>query len=171
MIFIKHSVRDAEKAAKAAADNAEAVVENQRPFVGPLTISTDNIPLATGTEYRKFFVAIENSGHTPAQRMKVLFKGEIRPADWIPRFTPDPRQEPSKTLFPRVKDFYYPFAKGPNLTQEQVDRIKTGDNQMWIIGRIEYLDNRGRRQYTDVCTVWDRDREVFVPYREHNDAS
>ena len=70
-----------------------------------------------------------------------------------------------------MKDFYYPFAKGPNLTQEQVDRIKTGDNQMWIIGRIEYLDNRGRHQYTDVCTVWDRDREVFVPYREHNDAS
>jgi len=169
--LIKQSTHDATTAAKAATASANAVVENQRPFVGPVTTSTANKKLAIGSGYRRYYVVIFNSGRSPAQRMKVLFKGEIRPTEWTPRFMPDPSHEPSKTLFPGVTDFYYAFTDQPDLSQGQFDRIVAGTDRMWIFGRIEYLDNRDRRQHTNLCTVYNVQREAFVPHTEHNDAS
>jgi hypothetical protein len=86
--LIRQSARDATIAAEAATANAKAVVENQRPFVGPITTSTNNTAFAVGGGYRRFHVLIMNSGRSPAQRMKVIFKGKIRPRDWTPRFPP-----------------------------------------------------------------------------------
>jgi hypothetical protein len=171
LILIKRSARDATIAAEAATANAKAVVDNQRPIVGPITTSTNNTAFAVGGGYREFYVLITNSGRSPAQRMKVVFKGKFRPRDWTPRFPPDPTKEPPKTLFPGVRDWHFPFANEPDITQDQFDKINNGTDRMWIIGRIEYFDNLDRHQYTNVCTVWDTHRKVFVPHREHNNAS
>jgi hypothetical protein len=144
LILIKRSARDATIAAEAATANAKAVVENQRPFVGPITTSTNNTAFAVGCGYRKFYVLITNSGRSPAQRMKVIFKGKIRSRDWTPRFPPDPAKEPPKTLFPGVLDWYCPFANTPGITQDQFDKINNETDRMWVIGRIEYFDNCGQ---------------------------
>jgi hypothetical protein len=156
-----------EKQAKAATVTADAVIDNERPWVGPITTSSQQI--APG-QFISATVVIQNSGQTPALEMRAAFKGSIKlKADSADQ--PDIAHAPPKALFPNVPDWYYPFSKSQILSRTDFDAICNGDKIAWILGKIEYLDNRRRPRYTNICTRWDQSRGVFVPNETGNDAT
>jgi len=165
--YMRTGLRDAEIAAKAATMTANAVVDNERPWVGPITTSSKQI---TPGQFIDATVVIQNSGHTPALDMRAAFKGSIKSKTVSPD-EPDIARAPPKALFPNVPDWYYPFSKNLILSREDFDAIRDGDKIVWIIGRIEYLDNRRGHRYTNICTRWDQSRGVFVPHETGNDAT
>jgi hypothetical protein len=164
--LIRKSLAPAEEAAKAATATAIAVVDSERPWVGPITTSSQQI--APG-QFIHATVVIVNSGQTPALEMRAAFKGSIK-SKTDSADQPDMAQTPPKALFPHVPDWYYPFSKSLILSQADFDAICDGDKIAWILGKIEYLDNRRRPRYTNICTRWDQSRGVFVPNETGNDA-
>jgi hypothetical protein len=141
--------------------------DNERPWVGLDTVSSPewgpNAPVAAD-------VVIKNTGHTPARQMKAHFLGTIEPQGPPPAF-PDMAGIAPKPLFPDTKDYYRPFEPRRILSREQHEDLIAGNQIAWVIGRIEYLDIRGRRCWTTVCTRWDPIRNCFVPHETGNDAA
>jgi hypothetical protein len=71
----EQQLRIATIAASAAADSAKAVVDNERPWVGLYTVATR--PKLCGGKELAVVAAIQNTGRTPARRMRAAFKGYI----------------------------------------------------------------------------------------------
>jgi len=158
----------ATRAATSAANTAsEALKATNRAWVGPETVASKKA-LVAGSKINAW-VIIKNTGITPAREMRVLFKGHVLLKGQEPPI-PDTSHEPPKALFPSVPDWYFPFHRGPDLSQADVDAIVAGDAVPWIVGRIDYRDGAGLHR-TDVCTRWDVSRRVFVPHETGNEAS
>jgi len=51
------------------------------------------------------------------------------------------------------------------LRQPDFEATNDGCKVIWIVGRIEYLDNWGTPRHTDVCTRWDKHAEAIVPHK------
>jgi hypothetical protein len=152
-----------------AGKQAQAIVDNERPWVGVETVSSERI----GQSNRDFSarVVIKNTGHTPAFDMKAKFIGHITQPDACPA-EPDLSEVPSKPLLSTVLDFYHPFADQGPLSQTDVDALFAGEKDAWIVGRIEYSSERSdKRHRTRVCTRWDKSLNAFVPYKGGNDAT
>jgi len=167
LILFRKTLKPAEEAAKSAAISANALIDNERPWVGPVTTYSD--PIEGGKPFKPH-VVIMNFGNTPALDMRANFKGSIKPSGESPD-PPEIANAPGKALFPAVHDWYYPFSTDRIMSQPDYEAIRDGYKVPWIVGRIEYLDNRGRKRHTDVCTRWDGRRQVFVPHDTGNDAT
>jgi hypothetical protein len=153
--------------ANAASAAANAMIDNERPWVGPETVGHNALVANCKIDA---WVIIKNTGKSPAREMRVRFWGRILPAGQTPHGI-DATQAVPKALFPAVPDYYYPFQREPVVTQAQLAEIRTGKLVPWIIGRIDYLDGRGNRCHTNICTNWERSRDAFVPYKDGNDAA
>ena len=164
--LIRKSLGPAEEAARAATVNAQAMIDNERPWIGVDTVYTEK--LEPGPVIQQAFVRIKNTGKTPALRMRVAFKGSVLPKGTPPR-APDITSEPPKPLFPDTMDFYYPFGDLV-LSHADFQEIVAGSRVAWIVGRIEYFDGSKRPHKTQVCCRWDRSRGVFIPHEQGNDA-
>ena len=167
LILIRKTLAPAEEAARAATVSAKAVVDNERPWVGPHTVSSAG--LAPGDKIQEACVVIKNTGNCPALRMRAAFEGSVRFKGAMPS-TPDFAKAPPKPLFPNTLDFYYPFPKGFSLPDDDFRGIVQGRRIAWITGRIEYFDSSNKPHYTDVCCRWDQSRGVFVPHEYGNEA-
>src|SRR5262245_47806288 len=150
--LIRKSLGPAEEAARAATGNAQAMIDNERPWIGVDTVYTEK--LEPGPVIQQAFVRIKNTGKTPALRMRVAFKGSVLPKGTPPR-APDITSEPPKPLFPDTMDFYYPFGDLV-LSHADFQEIVAGSRVAWIVGRIEYFDGSKRPHKTQVCCRWDR---------------
>jgi len=104
--LIRKSLGPAEEAARAATVNAQAMIDNERPWIGVDTVYTEK--LEPGPVIQQAFVRIKNTGKTPALRMRVAFKGSVLPKGTPPR-APDITSEPPKPLFPDTMDFLLSF--------------------------------------------------------------
>ena len=155
-------------AANAAKTSADAIVDNERPWVGIVTVTVQqpnpNLALAG-------LVTIQNTGHTPARQMRAAFRGSLTAASAPGGHAPDINLAPQKALFPNVPDFYYPFHGHPPLSQSDFEAICNGKKILWVAGRIEYLDNRGTVRWTNSQSRWDQSRGAAVPHETGNDAS
>jgi hypothetical protein len=162
------SVQAAEKAAFAAENSANAIVDNERPWVGLVTIVGIQIGPGRPIEAK---VVIQNTGHTPARHMRAAFRGSTTAATAACGDAPDVNLTPQKALFPNIPDYYYPFHGHRVLTDDEFRAIVNGTRILWVVGRIEYLDNRGIQRWTDVCARWEQSRGEYVPNWSGNDAS
>jgi hypothetical protein len=66
--LIRKSLGPAEEAARAATANAQAMIDNERPWIGVDTVYTEK--LEPGPVIQQAFVRIKNTGKTPALRMR-----------------------------------------------------------------------------------------------------
>lgn len=164
--LIRKSLGPAEEAARAATANAQAMIDNERPWIGVDTVWSEK--LVSGAIIQKAFVRIKNTGKTPALRMRAAFKGSVLPRGTAPT-APDVASEPPKPLFPNTLDFYYPFG-GFVLSDADFQEVLVGSRVAWIVGRIEYFDGSKGSHQTQVCCRWDQGRSVFVPHEQGNDA-
>jgi hypothetical protein len=164
--LIRRSLGPAEEAARAATASAQAIIDNERPWIGVDTVWSEK--LVPGAIIQNAFVRIKNTGKTPALRMRAAFKGSVLPKDTTPT-APDVASEAPKPLFPNTLDFYYPFDRFV-LSDADFHGIVAGSRMAWIVGRIEYFDGIKRPHQTQVCCCWDEGRGVFVPYKQGNDA-
>jgi hypothetical protein len=157
-------------ATAAAAFSAKALVDNERPWVG--VVSVTNKPLAEA-ERIDADVIIKNTGRTPAFQMQATFCGLIMETGLRPR-EPDVSQAAQKPLLPAVLDYYHPFLERDALSRAELDALSAGKLSAWIIGRVEYFDGQGRwrkRRHTRVCARWDRRNNRFAPDEDGNDAT
>jgi hypothetical protein len=168
LVLIRKSLASAEEAARAATANAQAMIDNERPWIGVDTVYSK--PLEPGAVIQEAFVRIKNTGKTPALRMRAAFKGSVLPNKDITPAAPDVAPEAPKPLFPNTLDWHYPF-KDFALSHADFQEMIAGTRVAWIIGRIEYFDGSNRRHQTLVCCRWDQSRGVFVPHEQGNDAN
>jgi hypothetical protein len=80
----------------------KVATENERPWVGTVTVSPDKERNPFGAE-----IVIRNTGRSPALQMRVAHSGVLLERGAVPAI-PDPRNEISKALFPHANDYYYP---------------------------------------------------------------
>src|SRR5262249_20100443 len=151
---------------RAATATAQAMIDNERPWIGVDTVYTKK--LEPGPVIQEAFVRIKNTGKTPALRMRVAFKGSVLPKGTAPG-APDIASEPPKPLSPDTEVFYYPFGDFV-LSDADSQEITAGNRVVWIVGRVEYFDGSNRPHHTQVCCRWDRRRGVFIPHEQGNDA-
>jgi hypothetical protein len=169
MNIARQSAKAAQKAADASAASAAILIDAQRPWVGLVTIVGVQIRPGLPIEAK---VVIQNTGHTPARCMRVMFRGSITAATAATGAAPEAANlTPQKALFPNVPDFYYPFHGSRALTDDDFRAIVQGTRILWVVGRIEYLDNRGIERWTDICVRWDQSRGEYVPNLTGNDAT
>jgi hypothetical protein len=163
----EETLKAATESAKAAAATAKALVDNDRPWVGPMTVA--NKPLQPD-RILDAWVIIQNTGRSAAREMRVAFEGHILPDGQIPQ-RPEVAQMAPKALFSSAPD-HYPvvFIGGRDLSHAEFEELENGTLIAWIIGRVEYFDIRNDRRFTNVCARWDRHRRVFVPHNDGNDA-
>jgi len=155
------SIEASERATLAAENSAAALVDNERPWVGVVTVTVHQI--GPGMMLRGV-VTIMNTGQTPARDMRAAFLGSITNATAQRGDAPDVTRAPAKALFPNIPADYYPFHGQSQLSQGDFEGIREGGKILWVIGRIEYLDNRGRLQWTNSCSRWDQSRaELHLP--------
>jgi len=143
-----------------------ATVENERPWVGPLTTNLDQI--IAGHRSRGTIV-IKNTGRSPALKMRITHRGIILNRGEIPALL-DVWEVP-KALFPGVQDEYHPPIEGGPISHDDAAALLAGTKVLWIIARIEYFDRDGNFHHTNIRTRWGgMDRPVMVPEGE-NDAN
>jgi hypothetical protein len=114
-------------------------------------------------------VILMNTGRTPAQKMRARFEGHILAMD-APRPSTSSEGAAPKSLFPGVRDYYYPFAGSSALTYTSIGALEKGDFVAWIVGRVDYFDHGGIRRYTNVCARLNQGSDDFIPHEEGNDA-
>jgi hypothetical protein len=164
--LIRESLAPAEQAAKAAADTAKAIADNERPWVGPVTVNCDQI--IAGQPSRGTIV-IKNTGRSPAIRIRIVHTGVILNQGQAP-VVPNAWEAP-KALFPNAEDFYHPPVEGGPLSQADASALVAGTRVLWIIARIEYFDGNGNFHHTNISTRWGGvNRPVMVPDGD-NDAN
>lgn len=163
----ERQLRIATTAANAASDSAKAVVENERPWVGLYTISL-NPKLSVGNNIAAV-VVINNSGRTPARKMRAIFSGHILDEGTLPS-KPDNSHAPPRALFPNIRDQHRPFENRPPLSQTEYDGLKNGTKVAWIVGRVDYLTIGDQRGWTDVCACWRSASGEFEAHDHGNDA-
>lgn len=144
-----------------------ATVENERPWVGPITVNCDQIIVGRPS---RGTIVIKNTGRSPALRMRVAHRGIILNQGQAPPSTPNVWEVP-KALFPNAEDFYHPPVDGGPLSQADVAAIIAGTRVLWVIARVEYFDREGNLHHTNICTRWGGvNRPVMVPEGD-NDAN
>jgi len=104
--LIRKSLGPAEEAARAATVNAQAMIDNERPWIGVDTVYTEK--LEPGPVIQQAFVRIKNTGKTPALRMRVAFKGSVLPKGTPPR-APRYYIGTTEATFPRHDGFLLSF--------------------------------------------------------------
>jgi|SRR5262245_22998857 len=150
--------------ADAANLNAMAVINSERPWVGPMTVSPEFV---ANNSAIKAWAIIKNTGRTPALFMRAVFRPVILPKGAVPEI-PSVADAPPKALFPEALDYYHPYPAGKPLTFSE--NIRDGIEVIWVCGRIEYVDGQGNPHHTNVRTYWDWTPEAFVPHYG-NDAN
>jgi hypothetical protein len=147
--------------------SVDAIVNNERAWVGTVTVACDP-PLAANASIRAW-VHIKNRGRSPALDMRARFEGYILDKGSQPQ-RPDVTKTTSKPLFPDVDDFYRVFH-GQVLSAADYNGIVSGTRIAWLIGRVEYLDSQGgSKHHTNVTTRWDCELPAFIPEGD-NDAT
>jgi hypothetical protein len=131
--------------------------------------ATETYPAGDEVQTVERWTPRQNTGRTPAIRMRAAFEGHILPRGTVPE-VPDISTQPAKALFPGIPDFYYPFGKSRILKNNEFEQIRDGYQVAWIIGRVDSFDNQQRLHHTDIRTRWDQPRGAFVPNEEGNDA-
>ena len=152
--------------ARAANRTAQALIDAERPWVGLFTVTSVRIG-ANVEPYAE--VVTQNTGRTPARSLRTKFVGDIRPQGDLPPI-PDSGTEPARSLMPNTPDQYRPFEGLPSISQSTYDDVVAGRQVIWIVGRMDYLDDAGAPHWTTMRVFYRTDGR-FHPHRQDNDAT
>jgi hypothetical protein len=168
---ISSQVKANEIAAKAAKESADTALAAQRPWVGIDFVTTE--PL----EADKRFVikaTLRNSGHSPALQWRAFFDSPAtiqRTEDFKVKSIKEPYGRVSSgVLLPNATFTIDIFVPAERLTNEQVNRIESKKDTIYIFGQTDYIDSAGNLHKTLISMFYDVYSSRFGYCTEGNHA-
>jgi hypothetical protein len=103
----------------------------------------------------KVTVRAKNTGRTPAHNVTFRTTVKIRPPDYKGPFLEpqNPRTDAESVAFVGIGVAFHQVVNVP-ITDGVSALLKTGENVVWISGRVEYDDVFGDRQRTNYRYIW-----------------
>jgi hypothetical protein len=174
---LKKSADAAMKAAKAAEDSVRHAMATthleQRAWVAHTGI--EGAP-ETGREFEAV-VTIQNTGRTFAKNLKFMIVHETLPKGKLPDFSVEDAEgalekvesvillaPDAKTGFPTKNDVHEP------ITQPQVDSFRSGEQTLFVHGKMTYDDIFGCPHWTTFCYRLLPHNFRYRTYEKHNDS-
>ncbi|MGH6988370.1 MAG: hypothetical protein ACREE3_00615 [Stellaceae bacterium] len=130
----------------------QALVTGTRPWIGVDTVAAS--PIVAGQPLT-IEVRVRNSGRTPSTDVEGLFLVYISPAGKPPTAL-DHRCKSCKrsVVLPNGVVTYRLSVRDSVMTPDEVQRIESGKDAMWIIGRLDYHDGEGDPHTTQSCLYY-----------------
>jgi hypothetical protein len=130
----------------------QALVSTTRPWIGVDTVEAGPI---VANHPLNIEVRVRNSGRTPSTDMQGLFLVYISPIDSPPAELSDPCASCARSVvLPNGMVSYKLAVHDTVMTPQEVQRIKAGQDTMWIVGRLDYHDGEGEPHTTQSCLYY-----------------
>jgi hypothetical protein len=128
---------------------ADAPLSLDRPWVGIESISVGQ--LRPG-EALSMIANVHNSGRTPAINVKVYLNSLLVAGKNANNFDAEECKTcPQSVLLPNAALNIDVSLDSSIITASTVNRVKSGDETIWLTGRIDYIDSLARPHITRVC--------------------
>jgi hypothetical protein len=156
--------------AMAMKPTAIAAVTTERPWVGPQSVKTE--PFAAGGQPITT-LHIVNSGRGPAMELRSNTVGSLRSSATPPPEIPGQLGPLANTaiLFPNAGGDLTFFANTRALTADEVANIQSGQYVLWLAGRLDYKDTKGRPHLTTFRYRFDPKLASFSATPDGNSAN
>jgi len=149
---------------------AIAAVTTERPWVGPQSVKTEAFaaggqPITT--------LHIVNSGRGPAMELRSNTVGSLRSSATPPPEIPGQMGPLANTaiLFPNAGGDLTFFANTRALTADEVANIQSGQYVLWLAGRLDYKDAKGKPHLTTFRYRYDPKLASFSATSDGNTAN
>jgi hypothetical protein len=149
---------------------AVAAVTTERPWVGPQSVKTEAFaaggqPITT--------LHIVNSGRGPAMELRSNTVGSLRSSVTPPPQIPGQMGPLANTaiLFPNAGGDLTFFANTRALTADEVANIQSGQYVLWLAGRLDYKDAKGKPHLTTFRYRYDPKLASFSATSDGNTAN
>jgi len=149
---------------------AVAAVTTERPWVGPQSVKTE--PFAAGGQPITT-LHIVNSGRGPAMELRSNTVGSLRSSATPPPQIPGQMGPLANTaiLFPNAGGDLTFFANTRALTADEVANIQSGQYVLWLAGRLDYKDAKGKPHLTTFRYRYDPKLASFSATSDGNTAN
>jgi hypothetical protein len=156
--------------AMATKPTAIAAVTTERPWVGPQSVKTE--PFAAGGQPITT-LHIVNSGRGPAMELRSNTVGSLRSSATPPPEIPSQMGPLANTaiLFPNAGGDLTFFANTRALTADEVAGIQSGQYVLWLAGRLDYKDVKGKAHLTTFRYRYDPRLASFTATPDGNTAN
>jgi hypothetical protein len=148
------ATRESAKAGQRGNEIANAAnIAANRPWVGVSEVQKAT-PIE-GQEY-KIGINIRNTGHSPALNTRARFiAGLAVPGTPYPKMPECDASCSSATLLPNGEVGYWPTWPKEQITKDEIERVKSLKDVLYIYARIDYLDPSGQKHVTIYCAWYD----------------
>ena len=141
-----------------------------RPWIGIGSIKTT--PFVNGGQ-PVTTVRFGNSGSEPAYDFRSNTVGSLRPAGSPPPDIPAQRGPVASAgvLVPNAEGILTFFANTRALTADEAGRVRSGQLVLWLAGRLDYRDARGKQHLTAFRYQYNPSLNSFVAAAQGNSAN
>jgi hypothetical protein len=141
---------------------------DQRAWVGPVDIVVSKLELGSPMELK---VIIENSGKTPALNTTIFVRAKtlMKESDFIAAYETTDKNRSNYVIQPGVKTHVI-LDMQEKIIQSHVDILKSGDEILYVYGKLSYDDIFNRSHETTFCSYLATDLKSITACRTNNMA-